>query len=245
MIVWLSRIPSVVSFLLVVGFTDGLALAAMFAARRWANRRRLPMGPPIVSAWATVAGGLCGLLFAFAIATLWSQLRASETNLDAEATAVRLAARDVSSAQVPLLRAYVEASVREWPSLCGGGSFAASRSALVRFEREASPRSPEYAADLSAQIDALERTRFRRLRSSQPTVPDEVWVALVVLALAAIVVLSIANPERLALHVALMLVVGTELGALFWVLTVLELPFCGSTGIGLSALANALQAIGL
>ena len=238
---WLSSVPNALSFALIVLAWEAIALGAIGLARKWSRRRGLPTGQTLISAWATVAGALCGLLFAFVIATLWGQLRTTVRDIDAEATAVRLTARDMAPAQRLLLQRYEVATLAEWSALCSGGSFAASNRALARLQEGAQPITPSLAGDLSQQLGALERGRYFRLQGGLPTIPYEVWIALVVLALAVIGVLALANPDRVAFHVVLTLIIGAELGTLFWVLTLLELPFCGKTGLGPAAIFHALH----
>ena len=240
---WLSSVPSALSFVLIVAVWEAVALGAMAFARSWSRRRSLAQGQPLVSAWATIAGALCGLLFAFVIATLWGQLRTTARDLDREAAAIRITSRDLAPASAPLLRSYVSATLAEWSSLCGGGSFAASGNDLAQLQNNAAPKSAALAGDLSQQLGALERARFYRLQSGRPTIPYEVWTALVVLALATIAVLALANPDRLSYHLVLTLVIGAELGVLFWVLALLEMPFCGKTGIGSAPILDALHAL--
>lgn len=239
----LSSMPSALSFVIIVLVVEAVALGAVALARRWSVRRSLPQGQPLVSAWATVAGALCGLLFAFVIATLWVQLRTTVRDVDSEATAIRMIARDLAPTQLPLLERYVRATLAEWPTLCNGGSFAVSQQALGQLQTQAQAKSAALAGDLSQQLGVLERARALRLEAGRPIIPFEVWTALIVLALAVIAVLAIANPPRLVYHVALTLIIGAELGTLFWVLTLLELPFCGKTGLTPAPILDALHSL--
>ena len=54
-----SRIASPLSFAIVVVGFKLLAITVMGLARGWSTSLGLGSGPPVVSAWATVAGGLC------------------------------------------------------------------------------------------------------------------------------------------------------------------------------------------
>jgi hypothetical protein len=240
--IWLSQIPSWAAFVLIVAVANVVALAAMVLARRWSFGIGIGTGPAVVNAWATCVGAMCALLFAFTVISLWNNSNAAHATMDDEAAAMRFVARDLAPSQLPMLRAYATETVREWPRLCGGKPDAAIDDALSRLQRLAKPRAPAYADDLYRQLGTIEDSRNRRWQRASSSVPDEVWVGLVVVSLAVIAVLALAVPERTESHVALMVVVAIALGALFWVITVLEYPFCGRTGIGpgeIAALARA------
>jgi uncharacterized membrane protein len=242
---FLSAAPSPLSFVVAIAILDGIAIAAMLAARKWSARRALVYGAPIVNAWSTVTGALCALLFAFTIATLWSVNRSTIVSLNAESTAIRLAARDIPAAQLSLLREYVNATVADWPSLCGGASSERSNRSLIALERNVKPATRALADDYTRQLEALEQARSARLQAATSSIPREVRIALVVLSIGVIVVLALANPENSALHLALMLAVGTSLGTMFWVMTLLDYPFCGATAISPKAMIYAMHAAGM
>lgn len=237
----LSSMPSALSFVIIVFVWEAIALGAMALARRWSARHELAAGQPLISAWATVAGALCGLLFAFVIATLWGQDRSIVHNLDSEAIAMRTTQRDIAPSQRLLLEQYATDTISDWSMLCNGGRFVRSNISLDRLLSMAKPRSAALADDFSVQLSTLEKMRDLRQQAARPIIPFEVWTALIVLALAVIAVLAIANPPRLSFHAALTLIIGAEIGTVFWVLTLLELPFCGKTGIGPGEIMRALD----
>ena len=232
MSLWLSAIPSWLSFLVIFTLANGIAVAAMVVARRWYAARGVTAGTPVISSWATGVGGLCALLFAFTIVTLWNNSARAYSNVDDEAGAIRLAARDLARSQLPLLRNYVDLAIAEWPSLCGGKEDARTSAALLTLERLAKPRSEGYAIDLYVQLGTLEDMRNRRWQTSTQSVPDELWLALIVLSVALVIVLAIALPDRWETHLVLTITVATAIGAVFWVATILEYPFCGTRAIG-------------
>ncbi|HTX59296.1 MAG TPA: hypothetical protein VMH02_06410 [Verrucomicrobiae bacterium] len=238
---WFSSVPNLISFVVIVAFWDAAALVAMAAVRLWAARRGMASGSPVVNAWATSCGSLAALLFAFTVVTLWNQDTLARTNLGVETSAMLLTARDLDPAQLPALQAYVLQTVVEWPQLCGGKPTQAVDDTLYALERSARPRAGRYGDNLFVQLGALESTRSRRWQLATASVPDEIWVALIVLACALLTVLAIAMPDRVSVHVVLMLAVGTALGALFWVTSLLEYPFCGSGAISPSEIVNVLR----
>lgn len=231
MTLWFSTIPSWASFVIIVALSNVVALGAAYIARRLFHRAGVTEAPGVVNAWGSVGGALCSMLFAFTIVTMWNGSTATYANVEAEAGAVRMIARDIAPSQLDMLRTYVDDSVAEWPQLCGGSETQAVSEELLKFERLAKPRSEPYANDLFSQLGALEDARTRRWQSADLSVPNEIWVALIVLALALYVVLAVAMPSRRATHVALMIAVATAVGALIWVATVLQYPFCGRGAI--------------
>lgn len=230
--VWLTNLPSWISFIVIVGIADGIALGAMFFARSWYQRRGVTGGPAVVNAWATCLGALAAVLAAFTIITLWNIVARAQTITDDEAAAIRLVARDISPAQLPLLRAYVNGTAREWPQMCGGKPDRRVVTSLMALQRTAKARSPEYASDLYKQLGTLEDSRYQRWQISDASTPPELKLALFIVAIALFGVLAIALPDRLDTHFALTVLVGTAFGAVFWVMIILAYPYCGSYSIG-------------
>jgi hypothetical protein len=232
MTLWINEMPSWLAFVVTIAIANGLAIAAMTVARRWSRGIGVTEGPSVVNSWATCAGALTALLFTFAIVTVWNSSTRARSNMDDEASAIRLVARDLDVSQLPLLREYVAPTLAEWPQLCGGSPNPQVDSALLSLQRQAKPRLPAYSDDLYRELGTMEDLRNRRWQTSTSSIPNEIWIALAVLSCAVLVVLALAHPERQETHLALMLTVATALGTLFWVATVLEYPFCGRTGIG-------------
>jgi hypothetical protein len=216
---------------MLVAVWNAVALLAMAACRRWALRRGQTAGPPVVNSWATCAGALTALLFAFTIVTLWNQLIRAEANVDGEAEALRAVARDILPSQLELVRNYAALTVDEWPQLCGGKPRDDADAALTLLARVALPRDAKYSDNLFQTLGVLEDLRGRRWQVSTSSVPSEIWVGLIVLSCMLLVVLGIAMPDHPGTHLLLMLAVGTAIGTLFWVTVVLEYPFCGSSAI--------------
>jgi len=240
--IWLSQMPSWVAFVCTIAICNGIAVCATLLARRWSQRIGVTEGAPVVNSWATCAGALAALLFAFTIVTVWNSSTRAFSNIDDEASAIRLVARDLATPQLPMLREYVEGTVAEWPQLCGGKPNPRVDIALLTLQRLAKPRLPGYADDLYRQLGTMEDLRNRRWQTSSSSIPDEIWAALIVLSCALVTVLALALPNRPEVHFVLMIAVATALGTLFWVATVLEYPFCGRTGIGPSEILDIIRA---
>ncbi|HEY1976778.1 MAG TPA: hypothetical protein VGG89_09550 [Candidatus Baltobacteraceae bacterium] len=239
---WFDRAPTWLAFIVMIAVANAVALSAMYVARRWSHRMGVTSGPPVVSAWATCAGGLTALLFAFTIVTVWNSAARAKSDVDDEAAAIRLVARDIAPAQRVLLREYVNETIAEWPALCGGEQDPKVDATLVALQQAAKPRSPSYADDLYRQLGTMEDLRNRRWQTSTSSIPDEIWVALLVLSCSVLIVLSLALTERPEPQTVLTAAVATALGTLFWVAGVLEYPFCGRTGIGPGELLDIVRA---
>lgn len=240
-VVWLTNIPSWVSFVMVVGIVDAAAFAAVFLARRWYQRRGVTTGPPVVTSWATCLGAMVAVLAAFTVITLWNIIARAASINDGEASAIRLVARDISPAQLPLLRDYVRRSAANWPRMCGGTPDPQVNAMLTKLQDNAQPRSPEYATDLFRELGALEDGRYQRWAVSGVTTPPELRLVLCIITLGLFGVLGVAMPERLDTHLFLTAFVGTALGAVFWVMIVLSYPYCGSYSIGPDQILSAMQ----
>jgi len=238
---WLTLLPSWISFLLIVGAANAFAIAATLLARRWYLRLGVTAGPAIVGAWATTLGALAAVLCAFTIVTLWSIFAKAAQNNDNEAAAVRLAAVDMSAAQLPLLRHYVDVTARSWPRMCGGTPNPQVVAALSALERDAKARSPEYANDLNRQLGTLEEARYQRWQDSKSLTPIELKVALCIIAVTLFGVLAIALPDRSDTHLALTVLVATALGSVYWVMTALSYPYCGDYSIGPDEIVSSMR----
>jgi hypothetical protein len=184
---------------------------------------------------------MAAVLAAFTIITLWNiDARAASIN-DGEASAIRLVGRDLSPAQLPMLREYVDRSAANWSRMCGGTADPSLNAFLVKFQREAQPRAPEYASDLFRELGALEDGRYQRWAVSGISAPPELRLVICILAVALFGVLGIAMPDRLDTHMALTALVGTAFGAVLWVMVILAYPYCGSYSIGPGMLESAVQ----
>lgn len=125
MMLWFTNLSSWVSFALLVGIANAIAVGATLLVRAWSRRRGVTTAQVVVP-WATALGGLFAVLCGFTIITLWTIFARAASISDREATAIRLSARDISPTQLPALRAYVSRSAAEWPQLCGGKPIPAS-----------------------------------------------------------------------------------------------------------------------
>jgi hypothetical protein len=238
---WLTNLPSWLAFVLLVGVANAVGLAATLGARRWYEQRGVASGPAVVSSWATCLGALFAVLAAFTIITLWAIFARAATSTAGEAAAIRLAARDLSPADLPLLRRYVEGSAREWQQMCRGKPDDRVVASLIALQHSARPRAPEYASDLNHQLETLSDARYERWHSTSASTPTELTIALGIVAIAVLGVLAIALPDRLDTHVALTILMATSLGTVFWVMVALSYPYCGSYFIGPDQIVSALQ----
>ncbi|MBV8491679.1 MAG: DUF4239 domain-containing protein [Candidatus Eremiobacteraeota bacterium] len=229
---WLATLPGVASFAVIVVASNAVALGAAFLARRLFHRAGVTEAPGVVNSWGSVGGALCSMLFAFTIVTLWNGSGQAFRDVEAEVAALRMLARDIAPSQMPMVRDYVNGTIADWPQLCNGSESSATAETFLKLERFAKPRSETFAKDLFVEIASLDDLRNRRWQAADLSVPDEVWVGLIVVSLALFTVLAVAMPAGRATHVVLMVAVATAVGTLIWVATVLEYPFCGHTGIG-------------
>jgi hypothetical protein len=236
---WLTSLPSWVAFVVIVGTANVIAVGMTFLARGWYQRRGVTAGPAIVSAWATCLGALAAILCAFTIITLWSIFTRAQSDTDSEAAAIRLVMLDISPAQLPVLRAYVNGSANEWTQMCGGKPDSHVVASLSALERTAKPRAPEYASDLYHQLGTLEEARYERWQISSASVPMELKIALCIVAIALFGVLAIALPERFDTHLAFTILTATALGSVFWVMVALSYPYCGDYFIGPNQIVSA------
>lgn len=241
MSLWLTNLPSWLSFVLVVGVATAISLATTLVARAWHGRRGVTTGPVVVTAWATSIGALAAVLCGFTIITLWGIFAHAQSDTESEVAAIRLAARDIAPSRLPMLRAYVSASAAEWPRMCGGVPDNRVAQMLRTLQDDARPRGPQYESDLYRQLATLEDMRDERWHSAYAAAPIELRTALWIIALTLFGVLALAQPERRDTHLMLSGLIGVAIGAVFWVMVALAYPYCGSVSIGPSEIATALQ----
>jgi len=220
------------------------AIVGLLVVRRILERAGVPKTQPVMAGWSTALAALTALLFTFVVANLWQNANIARGRVDGEASAMRMIARDVVPAQRGLVRDYAQSVVTDdWPTLCGGDGSAKTTAALRRLEREAKPLDAGRRADLDAQMAALENLRAARVQAGGPSIPPEIWFALVVLSMLLLGITFFGHHENLGFQMGLTLVLATALATLFWLTVQLDFPFCGGTTVGPGAIVDALRSL--
>ncbi|MFB7911728.1 MULTISPECIES: DUF4239 domain-containing protein [unclassified Kitasatospora] len=227
---------------LVVGGSVLLALAGSVLVSRWSPTLARGGNNDMVGVVLGIFGAIYGLILAFVIVNLWTELQDTQKVVSAEATAVSQIARD-AAAFPPGPRAAVTASVgdyvhvvveRQWPLMrAGRGEFTATGTevdamyrALLAFEPQSPSEQAFYAKALDSLNDVAGRRRDR-INASGSELPVLLQV-LIVGGAVAIVLLSLLYGVR-ARRARLLFVgsVAALIGFSLLLVLVLDRPFAG------------------
>lgn len=239
-----TNLPEGVAFVLALMAYYAYAIVGLLAVRRLLDRAGVAKTQPVMAGWSTALAALTALLFTFVIANLWQSANLTRNRVDGEAAAMRLLARDMAPAQRGLLRDYARSVVTdEWPLLCDGGGSPKTTGLLARLETQAKPVDPGVRGDFYTQLAALENLRAARLQAGSPSIPLEIWFALIVLSALLLGITFFGYHEQLGFQMGMTLVLATALATLFWLTVQLDFPFCGGTTVGPGAILQAVATL--
>ncbi len=244
MIHTLTELPEAIAYVLVLLAYYAYAIGGLLVARALLGRAGVAMTQPVMAGWSTALAALTALLFTFVVANLWLNVNLTRTHVNGEAAAIRLLSRDVAPTQLGLLRDYANSVVTDdWPLLCGGAGSEKTTAILARLETQAKPADPTVRGDFYVQLAALENLRGDRLQAGGPTIPLEIWFALILLSMLLLAITFFGYHEHLGFQLGLTLVLATALATLFWLTVQLDFPFCGGTTVGPGAILDALRSL--
>jgi hypothetical protein len=242
---YLTNLPEWLTLVLSLCGFSAFGVVGLLATRRILDRYGVVRTQPAIAGWATCLAALTALLYAFVVANLWVSSNTSRANVNGEAAAIRLLARDIAPSERGWLREYAGSVVAdEWPQLCGGEGSPKTAALLWRLENQAKPAEQGVRMDFYLQLAALENLRYVRLQAGGPSIPPEIWVALTLLSMLLLAITFFAHLEHLGFHLGLTLVLASALATLFWLTIQLDYPFCGGTVVTSGAILDALHSIG-
>jgi hypothetical protein len=236
------------------------AVATVIARRLWLGPQGLAPGDfknhnDFMGAFSNKVAVLYAVILAFVIFGVWG--RASDTqqtinletsaltNLYFDTSALPAAVRD-SARQA--IRAYTNAVVTyEWTSMARGEPSSQAETALLRLHevyrtaRSGSSDEQVLLASSSSQVNDITRLRTQRVMVSRGAVPDIFWLTLLI---GGIATLALSGPlflPRAPHQVFISVAYGATIGAILFLILILDHPF--SSGLVLSAdgLRHALQ----
>ncbi|MEV7601368.1 DUF4239 domain-containing protein [Kitasatospora sp. NPDC089797] len=242
----LEHLPTVVLTVLVVGGVTAAAVAGSVLAHRRLPSLASGENNEMVGVVLGVFGAIYGIILAFVIVNLWTQLQDARHVVSAEATSISQVVRDTEafppSARTAVndaVGSYVHAVVeQQWPLMrTGRGTFEATGqnvdaiyAALRAYEPRSQSQQAFYAKALDSLNDAVGQRRAR-IEASQEELPGLLWVLVVG---GALVILLLALLYRVPGQAARMLFVSSVaalIGFSLLLVLVLDRPFVGDLSI--------------
>lgn len=257
---WLQALPLLPMFL--VAFLVALVAALLIVVSVRAGLRRVgycegtPFGLRDVVVTATSA--MFALMIAFSAAGIWNESNQARAAVQREANGLENVVR-IAASFPPALHERVTADVKtyarqvldlDWPAMLRKVHFTdnvydTSEKTLIDLveavAREAGkPGAPAVASALVAQVVDVRSARLQRITLATQGVSSAQWLAMVLIALAAMIGLAMAhNHDRLAQAFAMAIYAGA-VSAAFFVILAHDRPFVGRISVGSQPIAQLL-----
>ncbi|WP_282697155.1 DUF4239 domain-containing protein [Streptomyces sp. CC208A] len=232
--------------LVVVGGTVVLAVAgSLFARRRFPS---LADGEhnDMVGVTLGMFGAIYGIILAFVIVTLWTQLESTQTVVAAEATDLALVARD-SAAFPPSVRAEVDTALRgylhavvegQWPLMREGkpshgataGSLQAVFDVLQRYE-PGTVREEVFYAEAADKLNDVAAQRRARLTAATQQLPPLLQILAFGGALVLIPLTFLYGMRKVRIQLLFVASVAGLIGFSLLLVLVLDRPFAGELSV--------------
>ncbi len=241
---WLTKMPFALDLAMVLSLTVGFAAGGTFVARALFARIGFAKNQAIAAALITGLGGLNALMFAFAIAQLWTNFRTVQQNVAAEAIAIgalhddiRVYPKETYLELDAIINRYVADVVYdEWPKMRDGfASREADDTLYLLSQRLTSPVLPAVETairnDEFKQLADTQRLRQQRLDSLKSAIVPLIWFGLLAVSALLITSVFLFNTEDARFHYALAVMFGLGIGVAISVAIGLDYPFQGITPI--------------
>jgi hypothetical protein len=210
-----------------------------------ANLKKAFLDLPPVLAGALMAGQaiLCALL----MTSVWKDLGSAQQSVLQEARALSFASKLVDEksnpAWRPAIAAYAAAVTRtEWNLMSEGAEDAGARKNLDDLHRMVIDGWPAQSASLrtalASSLQEIEVARQNRLMAATDFIPDEVWLSVVISALAVLVFSSMLLshvPNTARITVTLF---GILIGIMWFSVIAVDRPFIGKISVSNAPIAQ-------
>ncbi len=247
MSLWLlNHLSSLTLAVILVGGTVALAVTGSVLLRR--RHPSLAEGEhnDMVGVTLGMFGAIYGIILAFVIVTLWTQLESTQTIVASEATDVALIARD-AAAFPPHVRAgldaalhdYVHAVVeKQWPLMREGVPQygATERSLVAAFDvlqayDPASAREEVFYEEAVARLNDVAAQRRARITMAEQELPPLLQVLAFGGALVLVPLTFLYGMRRLRIQVLFVASVAALIGFSLLLVLVLDRPFAGELSV--------------
>ncbi|WP_406863806.1 DUF4239 domain-containing protein [Streptomyces sp. HUAS MG47] len=247
MSLWLlNNVSTFTLALITVGGTVALALAGSVLARRRYPSLAGGEHNEMVGVALGMFGAIYGIILAFVIVTLWTQLENTQTVVAAEATDVALIARDAAAFPPPVrarlddaLSGYVHAVVeQQWPRMrAGAPAYGATEERLLaaydvlQAYEPKTVREQVFYEEAVARLNDVTAQRRARLTMAEQQLPALLQILAFGGALVLIPLTFLYGMRRLRIQLLFVASVAALIGFSLLLVVVLDRPFSGELSV--------------
>ena len=246
-LLWLYDIPNWASFLLIVAATLAVGWIGLLALRGWVSRLHGEQNHnEVVSYFFAAVVLFYGVMVGLIAVGVWEQFTATDDKVAMEASSLAAVYHDVSAYPEPArsrlqtdLREYAQSVVQKsWPLQRRGIIPTQTNQILWNFQADLTTFQPATSSQSVLHAEALRaynelvELRGMRLHSVQSGLPEAVWLVVI---LGAAITLSVSwffQTATFAVHFWMVTITAALLGAIIWLLAILDHPFLGEVSIG-------------
>ncbi|MFG2334847.1 DUF4239 domain-containing protein [Streptomyces sp. NPDC048604] len=229
-----------------VGGTVALAVAGSVLARRRYPSLARGEHNDMVGVTLGMFGAIYGIILAFVIVTLWTQLENTQTVVSAEATDIALIARDAAAFPPPVragldeaLGGYVHAVVeQQWPRMREGApSYGSTEDRLVaaydvlQAYEPKTVREQVFYEEAVSRLSDIAAQRRARLNMAEQQLPALLQVLAFGGALVLIPLTFLYGVRRLRIQLLFVASVAALIGFSLLLIVVLDRPFAGELSV--------------
>lgn len=245
---WFQGLEGLPAILVIVAYFVFFAMALTYASRAICARAGIVNNPSSVSPAISVTGTMMSILIGLVIVSLWNDYRLARTNLNAEATELRGAAREVqllAPKAAPMviadLRTYARiVSTDEWTAMEHGSASNGAGRALGKLLLDANEtRTPTF--DLRPRVSRLAELRTFRINQTSSSIVGLLWFALLIIPVLVLAGISLLNDLRRYVHYTLAGLAAVAISIAVFVALELDLPYSGTDGLGPAPIAAAVD----
>ena len=246
-LIWIYDIPNWASFLLIVAATLAVGWIGLFALRGWVSRLHSEKNHnEVVSYFLAAVVLFYGVMVGLIAVGVWEQFTATDEKVALEASALAAVYHDVSAYPEPI-RSRLQSDLRQytlnvihksWPLQRRRIIPTATNEILWRFQADLTAFQPNtnslavLHAEALRTYNELVELRGMRLHNVESGLPEAVWLVVV---LGAMITLSVSwffETTTFAVHFWMVTFTAGLLGAIIWLLVILDHPFLGEVSIG-------------
>jgi len=244
---WIYSLPSWMDGLALVVIFNALGVAGLFSTRQWVRRQHGVNSShnDIVSYFLAAVVVFYGITLGLLAVSAWTNYSQVEDHVDSEAEIISSLYRDLGPYPEPV-RSVLREDIRQytnnaitvaWPMQRHGIVPGKSVASLEDFQNHISafqPTTPAQQiiqAQVFSQFNSLVEARRARLNSVHSHMPRALWTLVISGTLITLAVSFFFDTASLSMHVWLTVLLATLLALMIFLISVLDSPFRGSSGI--------------
>lgn len=252
-----ALLPTWVLFLIIVGGSVLLVIAAMLARSRMKIPEDHRHNEVTGITFATVSV-IYAVLLAFLVVIVWQKLGSVDLAVSTEAGAVMALSRDAAALPEPLsseintlIHNYTTLVIsNDWPTILRLGhqdtpSTLAASAQLSKLWRLCGQKLPStvIGTDIMNNLNVIGQQRALRFTLQREGISDSLWLVLMAGAVVVIymgVILNVSNPRH---HILLMVMLACTISLCLWLIADIDNPFAGTVQVGTDSFDHALRVI--